>query len=278
MSPNDFSLTVGNPDQWRAFGERNRAFFERLDNLTGTFRLVFTRDWASDKPIDHVVFSAGFLAIDDFLELLLVCGNAEAAAAQKLLRPMFERLVTLKYLAAHPEELDLYLDYHWIAKRKFNTAVENAFGPDLVSPETKQDVNENVARVKANYTIQACDKCSATKLNFTWSPKDMITMAREVGMDNYIVPAYYIPMQFTHPTVAGMLSRLQLTAEGFSFTSRFDPDMSDRILSAGHALALEAIKVQVDHFQLDQSLWTHAEAEYIAIWQKRPDESTGNRI
>jgi hypothetical protein len=220
--PDDFHLTVGLPDQWRAFGERNRAFLDRFDNLKGILNQVFNRKWSSENPIDRVVFTAGFLTVDDFLELLLVCGNAEAT-----------------------------------------------FKPGLLSAESKKEADENYERVKEKYKVSDCEKCGTTRLNFTWTPKDIITMAKEVGMKDYIVPAYYIPMQFTHPSVKGMLGRLQIDESGFTFKPRSDPEMADRIFSAAHALMLEALAVQINHFKLDEDLWNRAEKDYLDMW-KRP--------
>ena len=44
------------------------------------------------------------------MEIFLLCGNAEAYGAEKVLRPMFERVVTMKYLRAHPDEVDSYMN------------------------------------------------------------------------------------------------------------------------------------------------------------------------
>lgn len=55
----DFMLTIGLPDQWRAFGERNRAFFDRYEHLMGVLNRLFNRAWSSEHPIDRFVFAAG---------------------------------------------------------------------------------------------------------------------------------------------------------------------------------------------------------------------------
>lgn len=264
----DFSLTIGLPDQWKAFGERNREFFDRLDNLRRVWDAVFNREWSSEYPIDRLVFAAGFLTVDDFLELLLVCGNSEATAAQKLLRPMFERVVTLAYLAKHPEEFDLYFDYYWVSQRKLATAIETTFQSGLLNPEAVNEIEEHYKQVKDKYKVTDCEKCGTTRLNFTWTPKDIISMTHEVGLKDFIVPAYYLPMQFTHPSVQGMLSRMTMQSEHFTFTERLDPTWSDRIFCAAHALMLHALAVQVNHFKLDESLFVSVEKDFCQIWKR----------
>ena len=113
-----------------------------------------------------------------------------------------------------------------------------------------------------------CDKCGTTRLNFTWAPKDIISMAHEVGLKDSIVPAYYIPMQFTHPSVKGMLNRLTMQRDHFTFTERLDPPWADRLFCAAHALLLQAIAVQINHFKLDEGLFTSVEKDFLHIWER----------
>lgn len=53
--------------------------------------------------------------MEDFNEVLLLCGNGYGIGAEKLIRGMYERAVTLVYLHQHPEYADDFLDYHKVA-------------------------------------------------------------------------------------------------------------------------------------------------------------------
>lgn len=267
-SATDRTLTVGLPDEWHAFADRNRQFFDRFDNTREVLNALFDREWSSEEPVDRVVFAAGYLAVDDFLEILLVCGNGEAPAAQKLLRPMFERVVTLQYLAKHPEEVDSYLDYYWVTQRKLANAIETTFQPGLLNANDVEEVKQHYDEVKGKYQVTDCEKCGTTRVNVAWTPKDVITMAKDVGMKDFVVPAYYIPMQFTHPSVKAMLGRMTITDDGFTFTPRIDSVNADKVFCAAHALLLHAVAVQVDHFKLDEALWKRVEQDFLATWKR----------
>lgn len=85
---------IGTPSEWDEFAKRNRVFVERLEHIKTACDAVFNRNFTTEQQVDHFVFVAGHLAADDFIEILTMCGNAEAYGAMKILRPMFERVVT----------------------------------------------------------------------------------------------------------------------------------------------------------------------------------------
>jgi hypothetical protein len=270
MSEDD--ITIGNPDRWSPFGKRNAAFVERMENLRSAFNTILNREWSSAEPADRFVFVAGHIAVDDFLEIFVMCGNAEAYGAQKILRGLFERVVTLKYLHLHPEEVEKYANYFWIGQYKLVNAIETTFKQGLLDPEKVKEAAANYQKFKDEYKLTLCKKCKTTRPGISWTPKDIVTMAKEVGMVDFVVPCYYLPMQHAHPTVQGMLERITQKDGRIVPTERLQPDVADRVLCAAHALVLHALNVQVEHFNLDPAPYTQAESDFVEIWKKRPSD------
>jgi hypothetical protein len=67
----------------------------------------------------------------------------------------------------------------------------------------------------------------------------------EVGLGPLLVPAYYLLLQQTHPSVKGMLDRLAVRPDGtMQCAERLQPQVADRILCAAHALVLHALQVR----------------------------------
>lgn len=266
----NLEVRFGSSSEWKAFASRHERFLQHFGTLRTAFENVFLRTIESSKPIDLFVFIAGRLAVDDFLEILLVCGNAEASAANKILRPMFERLVTLMYLHKHPEEVDAYLDYYWVSQHKLITAINKTFPSAQLDEEKVRETEQRFREVKGKYSMTLCKVCKSERPTVSWTPKDMVTMATEVGLGDLVVPAYYLPMQHTHPTVKGMLERLEdeEATGGLSVGERLDPESCDRSLATAHLLLLHAIDTQLDHFGLDPGQYEALVAEYSAIWQK----------
>jgi hypothetical protein len=259
----------GNPQQQQSFGERHRRFFEGpSDNLRALISATFNRSWSTSQPIDRFIYQMGFLAADDFMEILLVCGNGEGYAAQKILRPMFERVVLLKYLTQHPDELDLFIDYYWIGHRKLMRQVEDTFNPGILDPAKVQEVSEQVRRIKEKYQVTDCETCGTTRLNHTWTPKDMVTMAKQAGMESHIVPDYIIPLRYAHATVNGLFERIELKDNQFTMRDRIQPQMADLVFCSAHSLLLKAIAIQVHHFKLDARLFRQSELDFMAVWKR----------
>lgn len=79
--------------------------------------IAFIRTGQTDKPVDRVIFYFGRLCVEDFVEILLLCGNGYGFGATKILRGMFERVITARYLQSNPQFADDFLDYlirRWI--------------------------------------------------------------------------------------------------------------------------------------------------------------------
>src|SRR3989338_10311282 len=109
-----FQIRFGVPDEWGNFAKEHKPFLERFHNLKAALELCFLRTGSSSEPADKVLFFLGRLSYEDFMEILLLCGNGYGIGALKILRGMYERVVTARYLHFHPEETESFLDFHWI--------------------------------------------------------------------------------------------------------------------------------------------------------------------
>jgi hypothetical protein len=57
---------------------------------------AFNRNMPLEEPIDKFLLMFGRDCVEDFSEILFCCGNAYGHAAQKLLRGLYERAVTMR--------------------------------------------------------------------------------------------------------------------------------------------------------------------------------------
>jgi hypothetical protein len=159
-------LICGMPNQWKDFGARNQLFFERFPHLKDVLATAFLRSAVSSESIDRFVFLYGRLCCEDFMEVLLCCGNGYGIAAQKLLRTLYERAVTLRYLHDHQEELPAFLDFHHVQAHKLLIPIEETFG-NVVSKEVSDEVRAKYVEVKDKFLVTKCEECGTTKVNHT---------------------------------------------------------------------------------------------------------------
>ncbi len=68
------------------------------------------------RALEIAVFGLAHQAADDFYDVVLLGTHGYGIGAQKLLRPLYERVVSALYLIEHPDEVQYFNDYADIAR------------------------------------------------------------------------------------------------------------------------------------------------------------------
>lgn len=269
----DRMLTFGFPEEWEDFEKRNRLFLERFPHLQRAVELAFNRNAPLEEPIDKFILMFGRVCVEDFSEILLCCGNGYGHAAQKLLRGLYERAVTMRYLHENPREIEDFLDYYHVARRKFKIACENTMGADTFPPEQAEEIEQAFAAVKEKYMVTNCEKCGTKRLNHTWSKLDFVAMANRTALGKLNAIGYMIPLRQAHATVASIVSRMKTSADnGIEFAGEAQRAEADRALRITHNIFLDVFRVQDERFAVP-GLKEQNEVclqDFVDIWQKGP--------
>jgi hypothetical protein len=270
-------LVFGYEQEWKHFESRNRLFLDRFPHLQKAIETAFNRDTAFEEPIDKFVLMFGRLCVEDFSEILLFCGNSYGHAAQKLLRGLYERCVTLRYLHEHPEEIDAFLDYYHVAQRKLKISCESTMGADVFPPEQAAEIENDFARVKDQFMVTDCEKCGTKRLNHTWNKLDFVAMANKTSLGKLVALGYVIPLRHAHATVASVVSRMKATAKGgMAFADEPQREEADKALRVTHNIFLDVLRVQDERFAV-AGLKEQNEVclqDFVDIWQKKPPGPT----
>jgi hypothetical protein len=223
-------VTFGLPGEQANFVARNAPFLEVLPRLTARINESLAlrtltpdpraateseEDWQRRVAAHRLVFFLGRLAAEDFMEILLLCANGYGMAGLKLLRSMFEGVITGIYIARHPEEAQAFFGYHTIHQRRFLRAAATA-GIDLsqIVPTAEQErIEEQYLSSRDSYRQTRCPECDATLADVSWTRADPMTMAREVGLQQLAVQCYSFTTLHIHTTPTRLLSRVEETAE-----------------------------------------------------------------
>ena len=263
-------IGVGNREEWDYFKERYKTFLDRVGDLIAALNAAFIRTGFTAEPVDRVIFLLGRLCSEDFWEIVLLCANGYGVGAQKILRGLYERSVTARYLHAHPEECDAFMEFYWIGQHRLGEAIRKTFGTDALPDEKFREVQANYQAVKSRFMVTDCKKCGTTRLNHTWSKLDVVSMAAEAGLGQLIVPGYYIPTRQAHSTMGAILSRLeQPAAGGIGFDPGPQRDDAHLALFTAHNLILNVLHLQKEHFHLDalEAPVNKCSADFLDIWK-----------
>ena len=94
----EYILQAGNPANCQQFAKSHHEFLLRIPKLVELSNKTFNRVWATAEPLDRVVFTFGVMCWEDFEEILLLGANGYGFGCLKILRGMYERLVTVNQL------------------------------------------------------------------------------------------------------------------------------------------------------------------------------------
>jgi Family of unknown function (DUF5677) len=273
----DDPIIFGYREEWAAFGKRNKEFLEKFPHLEATIKLCYEPRRTLNEPIDKVVLFMGRTCVEDFTELLMCCGNGCGRAAQILLRSLYERAVTLRYLHEHPECVTDFLDYNDVQARKFAKAVEEAYkgieGREPIYPsDVREEIEERFLEVKDRFMrTLSCPDCGAEvekRLNHTWG-LDFASMANKTDLARLKAFCYDEALAQAHPTVASFIRRMQHEDGGVSFREGSQPELVDKTLRLAHSVILNTLLVQSERFEtpgLKEQI-DRCYADYMAIWR-----------
>src|SRR6267154_405477 len=153
-SPPDISnVYYGCPEEWKPFASRNIEFVQRFGNLDKAIDVTFKRIHPAPTLLERTIYFLGRLVVEEFMEILMLCGNGYGIAAQKILRGMYERAVTARYLFQRPDEIENFLDFHKVSDHRFLQAIEASMG-EIFSKEEAAKIRQDFEEVKA--VLQVC--------------------------------------------------------------------------------------------------------------------------
>ena len=270
-------LVVGIPEEWEHFRLRHGRFLERFQNLEAAINIAFVRKIAVSETLDRIIYFTGRLCAEEFNEIYLLCGNGYGLAALKLVRGMFERTVTARYLSTHPEEAEDFLDFHWVLQRKLMKAIDGTFGTQLLGQEKREEVEREFQKVRERYTVTDCKECKTTRLNYTWSKLDFVAMAKKAGpIGQLIVPGYYLPTKEAHSTIDAIFTRLDPESEGLVFDGGPQRKRADDAMITAHNLILNNLELQKEYFKLTslEEPLQRCLSDFMEIWARKT-ASTG---
>jgi Family of unknown function (DUF5677) len=262
-------VVFGVSDEAGKFEQRHPLWRKRFENLVGAINVAFTRGQTMSDPADKLVYFYGRMCAEDFMEVLLVCGNGYGEAGLKLLRSLYEHTVTLHYLHEHTDEIDAFMDFHHVQQYKLMRNILDTVGKDALQPDTVAKVEERYAKVKNDFLVTDCEKCGTKRPNHAWSKLDFVSMAKKAGsIGRLIVPGYFVPLRHAHPTFGGLSDRLEIVEDRMQLRHESKPEVADQALMTAHNCLLKVLDLQNERFKIDglkEQLQTCFQ-DFVDIW------------
>lgn len=270
-------MEVGFPEAQADFIRRHESFLEKLPHIKIAIDVVIFNALRKELP-DKVIYFLTRIVSEDFNEILILCANGLSTGGMKILRGMFERVVTVGYLTKYPEKTDLFWNFYRVSQQKQIRLITEVF-PDVLKQETIDNALREYEAVKKDYEVNDCKKCQTKRINFAWLPDNILAMAKQVGgLEPTILHSYYRPLEETHPSAGAIVRRAKFTGEdSFTFDDEAKPEEDKFTLFSAHFLLLKALEAAQEHFKLEELKAPLQKCldDYVEVWELniKADES-----
>jgi hypothetical protein len=271
----DLPVGVGNREAQQRFIRGQAAFLREFPHIHALLTKTFIRALfrPSEEEVAHLpdgdpavvafenkiianrlVFYLGRTAADDFGELLILSGNGYGVGALKILRGMYERIVTAAYIAKNPSEARVFAEDDTIKKWKLWQEYVTVM-PELRTRYTDEQVRELEERykaIRAKRKEDTCPRCGQPKTQEAWTRVTMPDMAKraDIGLAEICGSCYLEPTFHSHATAYGIGTRLRETEEGgYTFNETTEQEARRAVL-LGHNLILRLLGLQSEYFGL----------------------------
>jgi hypothetical protein len=280
-------VIFGFPAEWKAFCQRHPKLIEIIyDRLAATVNRILNRPAALTGPTQKIIYYFGGVCAEDFFEILLLCGNGYGIGAQKLLRGLYERAVTVGYLVNHPEEVDAFVGYAAVHIGKHLNHARNVFPmSEILRPELIEQIDREYAEAKPKY-LETCGSCGATRPMASWSKLSTDAMALKAnppgtakGLAALYLPYFFDPTMQLHPTLFSIIRRFVKTENDFEFSSGAQRETADGALEGAHATLLAVLEAEDRYFSLGLKDEVEARmADFQELWAKHPETSESSEV
>jgi len=277
-------MPFGIAKEQERFKSQYPTFLKHHDALEATTDKFFAREIKSASKVDRVIFGLGLICGEDFQQAFVLCGNGFGIGALQIVRGMYERQVTAAYLANHPDEIQDFLDYHHVHRRKALTHLREIYESGtlekIVDSQEQASIETRFQSVKAKFTETICVRCQKTRTMLSWSKHHTGVLAKKGNqmLARGYYAYYYRPTLLSHSTLTSLTSRLFKEEDG-SFA--FDVDgqrshITEALINA-HGLLLSVLELQNKHFKLglDEELRERFR-EFKETWKLDTKENKGD--
>lgn len=185
---------------------------------------------------DYLVLGLSKLCLDRFEDVLILCTQGRGDGAMPLVRAMFESLVNASYIQAHPEKAEDFRRYLLVFIKKVQGHIERLNGKVL--DEAHKKTVDDALKVYAGPD----GKIPGPKND--WTEANLVDRAKDVGLGEYVVTAYYRPIEIAHPSMIHVFS-LSKDHDGqrlvFGNAREFSREKVKEALATSHFLTIQVL-------------------------------------
>ncbi len=169
---------IADPKRWPKISSSHPEIFQTCSALKQLLEEASQIEFESEHPQSLAVYGLGHLCVEDFLEIMVLEEHEYHGGSRKLLRGLFERMITAEVIADDLTEARRFFDYYHVDLRKLVRRSEGVYGPaDPLKGTEHEELNK---RARDQFRRKKCEHCGNAP-PMAWSSKSLETHANEVG-------------------------------------------------------------------------------------------------
>jgi len=180
-----------------------------IDDIAAGYTEIMTAMEQLDSNRDNeILFLMVGACYTEYEEILLLSLNGYGSGGTKLLRALYERVVTMLCLMRHPDKIQQFIDYTHVHWNKLLIEADMDGVAEELSEKRREEIVANFEGVKDQFseprcTETTCKNSGKTRLQGSWTKKPVPTQAREVVPElgllcfqSYLMPTFFLTQRF----------------------------------------------------------------------------------
>jgi hypothetical protein len=247
-----FAMLVGYPEAQENFKNDFPRFIDEIELLGPILQSVFIRTETAKTTFEsRQIFFLGGAVYQDFQEILLLVGNGLSVGGLKILRGLYEKVVTAAYIARNPPAARDFADYTAIHEHKLLNRIPPEVQSKIMSESAIQRIKTRFSLVKERFTKKVCD-CGKTGIQSSWTALDMYSLALKIDneLPSLYGPAYMLPTLHLHTTAFDLKARAEESTDEVSMYGDASLHFRNEVLMPTHMLVLYMARLNNSYFGL----------------------------
>jgi hypothetical protein len=267
-------MTIGFPEAQAAFEKEYGFFIDEIERVHSLANKLFRHEQIRlVKESDKYIFILAFAANEDFHELFVLAGNGLSVGALKILRGMYEKVITALYLANHPDKTADFAAFCAVDTYRITMRLPVDLRESFLSAARVREIEEDYREVEPRFTNPR-----TKKIRRSWTPLSLDQLAKEAKDDldgvygplhEAYAPAFVLPSCYIHASLTDLVGRVSSDDEVMHIVDHKTRSPRSTLFHA-HLLLLRLFNRVNSHFKWDLNSEVNAVLEGFERCWNRP--------
>lgn len=245
----------GRDGEWAAFTEQRGALIEALHQAdTACVEMLTAAGKNAGSEADKTLLATGIACRQQVQEIATLCALGYGSGGYRLLRSLYEWVITFAYIAKHPEKCSGFVGYTAVHWHKLLAEGRRRHKGEGVTHEQMAQIDKDYAVVREQYQDE-CRNCGLKRPQGSWSKVALPDMADDVdpNLGKLYFNAFLRPTFLIHATELGTTYTAEVEREGgvHYYSETQERELALWTIGIARTLLVQVMLTLNSYFELD---------------------------